>query len=102
MTPDFEIGLLKPALVILTAAAVVIPLFHRLRVSRVLGFMLTGVLVGPFGPGRFADQFPLLGVVTIVGPETIAPIGELGVSMLMFLIGLELSVERLRLMRRLV
>jgi CPA2 family monovalent cation:H+ antiporter-2 len=100
MTPDLEIGLLKPALIILTAAAVVIPLFYRLRVSPVLGFMLTGMLVGPFGPGRLADQFPLIGAVTIAGPETIAPIGELGVSMLMFMIGLELSLERLRLMRR--
>jgi CPA2 family monovalent cation:H+ antiporter-2 len=102
MTPDLEIGLLKPALIILTAAAVVIPLFHRLRLSPVLGFMVTGMVVGPFGPARFADQFPWLGVVTIAQPETIAPIGELGVSMLMFLIGLELSFERLRLMRRLV
>ena len=102
MTPDFEIGLLKPALIILTAAAIVIPLFHRLRLSPVLGFMVTGLVVGPFGPGRFADQFPLIGAVTIAAPETIAPIGELGVSMLMFLIGLELSFERLRLMRRLV
>jgi monovalent cation:H+ antiporter-2, CPA2 family len=102
MTPDLEIGLLKPALIILTAAAVVIPLFHRLRLSPVLGFMVTGMVVGPFGPGRFAGQFPLIGAVTIAGPETIAPIGELGVSMLMFLIGLELSFERLRLMRRLV
>jgi hypothetical protein len=34
--------------------------------------------VGPFGPGRFSDQFPWLGVVMIAQPETIAPIGDSG------------------------
>ena len=47
----------KEALVVLGAAGVVIPLFHRLRVSPVLGFMLVGIVVGPFGIASFA---PLL------------------------------------------
>jgi monovalent cation:H+ antiporter-2, CPA2 family len=80
----------------------VIPLFHRLRVSPVLGFMLVGVAVGPFGFATFADHLPLLGSITLSQPETIKPIAELGISMLMFMIGLELSLERLRVMRRLV
>ena len=103
MTPDLGAGpLLKPALIILAAGAVVIPLFHRLRVSPVLGFMLVGMMVGPFGLARLTDRLPLTGAVTIARPETIAPIGEWGISMLMFMIGLELSLERLRVMRRLV
>jgi CPA2 family monovalent cation:H+ antiporter-2 len=80
----------------------VIPLFHRLRLSPVLGFMLVGVAVGPFGVARLADRLPVLHAVTLSRPESIAPIAELGISMLMFMIGLELSLERLRVMRRLV
>ena len=79
-----------------------IPLFHRLRLSPVLGFILVGVAVGPFGLAMLADRWPLLGVVMLNRPETIEPIAELGISMMMFMIGLELSLERLRVMRRLV
>src|ERR1700691_347244 len=102
MDAHFDPGLFKPALIILAAAAVVIPLFHRLRLSPVLGFMLVGVAVGPFGLAMLADHLPLLGAITLNRPETIAPIAELGISMMMFMIGLELSLERLRVMRRLV
>ena len=42
-------SLYKEALIVLGAAGIVIPLFHRLHVSSVLGFMLVGVAVGPFG-----------------------------------------------------
>jgi monovalent cation:H+ antiporter-2, CPA2 family len=81
---------------------VVIPLFHRLRLSPVLGFMLVGVAVGPFGLATLADRLPVLGSITLSRPEAIQPVAELGISMLMFMIGLELSLERLRVMRRLV
>jgi CPA2 family monovalent cation:H+ antiporter-2 len=102
MSSHFDPGLFKSALIILAATAVVIPLFHRLRLSPVLGFMLVGVAVGPFGLATLADRLPLLGAITLSRPETIAPIAELGISLLMFMIGLELSLERLRVMRRLV
>jgi CPA2 family monovalent cation:H+ antiporter-2 len=98
----FDPGLFKPALIILAAAAIVIPLFHRLRLSPVLGFMLVGVAVGPFGLAQFAHLLPSLDYITFNRPETIGPIAELGITMLMFMIGLELSLERLRVMRRLV
>jgi CPA2 family monovalent cation:H+ antiporter-2 len=80
----------------------VIPLFHRLRLSPVLGFILVGVAVGPFGLAMLADRWSLLGVIMLNRPETIEPIAELGITMMMFMIGLELSLERLRVMRRLV
>jgi monovalent cation:H+ antiporter-2, CPA2 family len=102
MDAHFDPGLFKPALIILAAAAVVIPLFHRLRLSPVLGFIMVGVAVGPFGAATLSDRFPLLRAITLSRPETIAPIAELGISVLMFMIGLELSLERLRTMRRLV
>ena len=93
---------LKETLIVLGAAAVVIPLFHRLRLSSVFGFLLTGMAVGPFGFGRLAASYPALSIVTIPDPNAIAPIARLGVVLLLFMIGLELSFERLLLMRRLV
>ena len=92
----------KEALIVLGAAALVIPVFHRLRVSSVIGFILVGVAVGPFGLAALAQRLPWLSAVTISEPESIEPIARLGVVMLLFMIGLELSFERLRVMRRLV
>ena len=77
-------------------------MFHRLRLSPVLGFILVGVAVGPFGIAMLADRLPLLASITLNSPETIAPIAELGISTMMFMIGLEMSLERLRMLRRLV
>ena len=92
----------KEALIVLGAAGVVIPLFHRLRVSAVIGFMLVGVVVGPFGLASLAPHFPWLSAIVIADTASIEPIAELGVVLLLFMIGLELSFERLLLMRRLV
>ena len=99
-TLDFS--LYKEALVVLGAAGIVIPLFHRLRLSAVLGFMLIGLVVGPFGLGSLAGYLPWLGAITIGDNASIEPIAQLGVVLLLFMIGLELSFERLWVMRRLV
>src|ERR1051325_1540193 len=99
---SFDLSLYKATLIILGAAAIVIPLFHRLRMSPVLGFMLVGVVVGPFGLASLAPSLPWLSAVSIGEPETIEPIANLGVVLLLFMIGLELSFERLLVMRRLV
>ena len=92
----------KQALIILGAAGVVIPMFHRLRISPVLGFILVGMAVGPFGLGGLSPRFPFLSFVTITDRESITSVAQLGVVLLLFMIGLELSFERLKLMRRLV
>ena len=92
----------KEALIVLGAAGIVIPLFHRLHISPVLGFMLVGVVVGPFGLASLAPYLPWLSAITISAPESIEPIAHLGVVLLLFMIGLELSFERLWVMRRLV
>jgi len=102
MEPAHTASLYKEALIVLGAAGVVIPLVQRLRLSPVLGYMLVGIAVGPFGLGALTAQIPVLSAVTIASPSDIAPIAELGVVLLMFMIGLELSFERLWLMRRLV
>ncbi len=93
---------MREALVVLGAAAVVIPLFHRLRISAVLGFMLVGMAVGPSGLGALASAMPWLSLVTIADRGQITPFAEFGVVLLLFMIGLELSFERIRTMRRLV
>ncbi len=67
-----------------------------------LGFILVGIAVGPFGIAMLADRLPLVATISLNTPETIAPIAELGISTMMFMIGLEMSLERLRLLRRLV
>ena len=93
---------LSDALVILGAAGIVIPLFARLRITPVIGFILVGVLVGPFGLGRMVPQAPWLTWVTITDPAGLGPFAEFGITLLLFTIGLELSFNRLWTMRRLV
>jgi CPA2 family monovalent cation:H+ antiporter-2 len=95
-------NLLSDALVILGAAGIVIPVFHRFRITPVIGFILIGILVGPFGLGRLVPQFPWLFHFTITEPEGLAPFAEFGIILLLFTIGLELSFNRLWSMRRLV
>jgi monovalent cation:H+ antiporter-2, CPA2 family len=101
-TVPLDTSLYKEALIVLGAAGVVIPLFHRLHVSSALGFILVGIFVGPFGLARFTPKLPWLSAMTISTPSSIAPIARLGVVLLLFMIGLELSFERLWVMRRLV
>ena len=102
MHPDVAAAGYKDLVLFLATAGIVVPLFKRLRISPVLGFLAAGVLLGPFGLGRFVAAQPWLGAITVSKPDEIAQIAELGVVFLLFMIGLELSWERLRLMRRLV
>ena len=90
---------MSDALVVLGAAGIVIPAFARARITPVIGFIRVGVLVGPVGLGRLVEQFPALYYFTITKPEAIAPFAELGVILLLFEIGLELSFGRLWDMR---
>ena len=99
---DFSTSGLSDALVILGAAGIVIPAFARIRISPVIGFILIGILVGPSGLGAMSDRFPWLNYVTITNTEAIEPFAELGIILLLFSIGLELSFRRLWGMRRLV
>lgn len=102
MEAQIQIASFKEVLIVLGAAAVVIPLFFRLRISSALGFILVGIVVGPFGLGRFAQDFPWLSAVTIADQDSLSFIAQFGVVALLFMIGLELSFERLWVMRRLV
>jgi CPA2 family monovalent cation:H+ antiporter-2 len=92
----------KDAMVFLAAAGVGVPLLQRLRVNPVLGFMLAGMAVGPYGLGQFVTQHDWLRFVTIADPEGFEGLGEIGVIFLLFTIGLDLSFKRLWTMRRMV
>ncbi|MFL6760527.1 cation:proton antiporter [Sphingomonas sp.] len=91
---------LKDALVILGAAGIVIPAFARLKISPVIGFIIVGMVVGPFGLGALAEHRPWLNPVTITDREGIEPFAEFGIILLLFAIGMELSFRRLFAMRR--
>ena len=102
MEGHFSTSGYSDALVILGAAGLVIPAFARLRISPIIGFLLIGLLVGPSGLGAVSERFPWLNYVTISNPDAIEPFAELGIVLLLFSIGLELSFRRLWSMRRLV
>ena len=95
-------GEYKDLVVFLAAAGVIVPLFNRLKISPVLGFLAAGVLLGPDGLARLADTAPWLSWLTISDAGQIRSLSELGVAFLLFMIGLELSWGRLRAMRKFV
>jgi CPA2 family monovalent cation:H+ antiporter-2 len=90
------------ALVVLGTAGVVVPLVRRFGLSPVLGYLGAGAVLGPLGLGSFMDKAPWLYWVTVVDPKNVSGFAELGIVFLLFLIGLELSYQRLVTMRRLV
>ncbi|MCW0234320.1 MAG: cation:proton antiporter [Ferrovibrio sp.] len=102
MEHNEAIPYLRELVVFLVAAGIVVPVFHRLRVSPVLGFLMVGLAIGPFGLALFADTLPALAYVTIGDIDGVRLIAEFGVMFLLFTIGLELSLDRLWQLRRLV
>ncbi|MEQ1889820.1 MAG: cation:proton antiporter [Alphaproteobacteria bacterium] len=90
------------ALVVLGTAGIVVPLLRRFGLSPVLGYLGAGALLGPLGLGSFLEELPVLYWFTVIDVKNVAGIAELGIVFLLFLIGLELSFERLMAMRRLV
>lgn len=99
--PLFSPGF-RDALVILGATGLVIPAFHRLRISPVIGFIVVGLLIGPSGLGRLGDALPWVRHISINDREVIEPFAEIGIILLLFSIGLELSFRRLWDLRQLV
>ena len=81
-------GGLELALVFLLAAVIAVPVFRRFGLGAVLGYLAAGVTLGPYGLRFVANAEPVLTAA------------EIGVVMLLFVIGLELSPARLRVMRK--
>ncbi|OGN42627.1 MAG: potassium transporter [Caulobacterales bacterium RIFCSPHIGHO2_01_FULL_70_19] len=73
---------------LLAAAVVAVPLFRRLKLGSVLGYLAAGLAIGPFGAGLFRE------------PETILHVAEFGVVIFLFIIGLEMRPSRLWGLRR--
>ena len=82
--------LLQDIVVLMGFSVVVVLLLQRLRLPSVLGFLITGIIIGPFGFGL------------IENPDQIEVLSEIGVILLMFVIGMELSLKQLASMKRTV
>jgi Kef-type K+ transport system membrane component KefB len=79
---------LQQALIYLVAGVIAVPIFKRIGLGSVLGYLAAGMVIGPWG-------FKLIGEA-----ETVLQFAELGVVLLLFLIGLELEPQRLWQLRR--
>ena len=93
---------LNDVVVFLVAAGIVVPFFHRARVGAVLGFLVVGLAVGPYGLSRLAEFVPWLRYVTIEDAARVAPFAELGIIILLFLLGLDLTLGKLWTLKRYV
>jgi CPA2 family monovalent cation:H+ antiporter-2 len=98
MALNLESAAFKDMVVVLGAAGLVIPAFSALRISPVIGFILVGIAAGPHGLG----QLPGLDWLALSNPASLAAPAELGVALLLFALGLELSLDRIRTMRSLI
>ena len=102
MDAHSPVPLLREIILFLALAGILIPLLARLRINPVLGFLAFGTLIGPYGLASFVGQWPWLSWLTFARPEDVEFLAELGVIFLMFMIGLDMSMQRLWSMRRLV
>ncbi|HEY0650332.1 cation:proton antiporter [Phenylobacterium sp.] len=102
MEGHVQAGAYKDVVLFLATAGVVVPIFRQWKISPILGFLGAGVVLGPYGLGALAGEAAWLGAITIENPDELAQLAEFGVVFLLFSIGLELSWERLRSLRRYV
>src|SRR5689334_1428201 len=102
MEGAINIDAYSDALVVLGTAGIVVPIARRWGLNPILGYLGAGAILGPLGLGSFTKSFPFLYWLTIVDAQSVAGIAELGIVFLLFLIGLQLSFNRLMAMRRLV
>ncbi len=102
MTSPINVTAYSDALVVLGTAGVVVPLVRRWGFNPVLGYLGAGAVLGPYGLGSLIKPIPALSWITIADARNVEGIAQLGVVFLLFLIGLELSFQRLLTMRRLV
>ncbi|MDD2550365.1 MAG: cation:proton antiporter, partial [Bacteroidales bacterium] len=85
-----EIEFLKVIVVIFALASLVIFIFNKLKLPSVVGFLLTGIIAGPYALGLISDV------------EIIDVLAEIGVILLLFIIGMEFSLRKLMKIRNIV
>jgi len=88
MAADTYSSELPQVVALLAAGVIAVPIFRRLGLGSILGYLAAGIVIGPFGLGIFYD------------PAAILHVAELGVVMFLFIIGLEMQPSRLWSMRR--
>lgn len=81
-------GFLEQALIYLAAGVIAVPIFKRIGLGSVLGYLVAGMVIGPWGLRLISD------------PQAVLDIAEFGVVLLLFLVGLELNPSRVWNMRR--
>jgi len=83
-----DFAILHQLVILLAVAVLIIYVSHKIKLPPVVGFLLTGILIGPGGLALVKDT------------ETIAVLAEIGVVMLLFMIGLEFTLDRLKRIQR--
>ncbi|MFN7018680.1 MAG: cation:proton antiporter, partial [Fimbriimonadales bacterium] len=84
------VHLAENILLVIGASIVIVALFQRLRLPSIVGFILTGALIGPYGLGWVSEA------------EAIRLLAELGVVLLLFSLGVEFSIDKLIQLRHYV
>ncbi|MGI9477632.1 MAG: cation:proton antiporter, partial [Hyphomicrobiaceae bacterium] len=102
MAAPIDVSVFKDGMIVLATAAVLVPLARRAGITPVVTFLAAGAIFGPFGLAALAEYVPVLSWISISRSDGLGIVGELGVVALLFLIGIELSFQRLMTMRRLV
>ena len=85
-----RLGTLESGIIFLAAAVVAVPIFKKLKLGAILGYLVAGVIIGPSVMHWIND------------PQTILHFAELGVVLLLFIIGLELEPNKIWRMRNLI
>jgi Kef-type K+ transport system membrane component KefB/voltage-gated potassium channel Kch len=93
---------LTELLIIFGTASVMIPLLMRLGLSAPIAFLAAGIVLGPHVMGKFATLWPQLRGLDLTTSGSLPVLAEFGVVFLLFVIGLELTITRLKTMRHLV
>jgi monovalent cation:H+ antiporter-2, CPA2 family len=97
-----DIAAYKELMLVLGTAAVVVPAFMRSGFNPMFGYLAAGAILGPDAIGRLTTEAPWLAYVSVTDRAQITHLAEAGVVFLLFMIGLEMSFERLWTLRRLV
>jgi CPA2 family monovalent cation:H+ antiporter-2 len=94
------VDILSSCLLVFGVAGFIVPIFNRLHISPVLGFLICGVILSPHALGLISGSLGAFGNIVTMDKDTVTLLGELGIIALLFMIGLELSFEKLMEMKR--